>query len=157
MLLVYWFLRRVVRSPLGHALSGICINEHRMRALGFPVFRYKLASFTLAGAVAGLAGYLTACQYGFINPELLSWHTSGNVLLVVILGGMGTLYGAVIGAFGFVFMQELFSTLTKHWLLLMGAMIVLLVQFLPGGLAGLGERLRQRRIGNTDVSANDHD
>lgn len=144
MVLVYWFLRRLLRSPLGHALRGIRVNEHRMASLGFPVFRYKLASFTIAGGLGGLAGYLAACQYGFVNPELASWHQSGNVLLMVILGGIGSLYGAIAGAFGFVFMQEVFSSLTKHWQLILGAVIVLLVQFLPGGLAGLAAHLERR-------------
>ncbi len=92
----------MLRSPFGRALQGIRSNEHRMRSLGFPVYRYKLASFTLAGALAGLAGYLSALQFGFVNPELLSWHQSGNVLLMLILGGVGSLYGAVVGAFAFV-------------------------------------------------------
>jgi branched-chain amino acid transport system permease protein len=145
MVAVYWFLRRLLRSPLGRALLGIRANEHRMRSLGFPVFQYKLASFTIAGGLAGLAGYLVACQYGFVNPELLSWHESGNVLLMVILGGMGTLYGPIAGAFTFVLMQEYFSDLTKHWQLLMGGLIVLLVLFFPGGLASLIDRFTGRR------------
>ena len=140
LVLVYFFLRMVLRSPFGRALVGIKANEHRMRSLGFPVFRYKLASFTLAGALAGIAGYLAACQFGFVNPEIISWHQSGNVLLMVILGGLGSLYGAVAGAFAFVLMQEFLSSLTKHWQLIMGAVIVFLVLFLPGGLASLVRR-----------------
>lgn len=144
MVVVYLFLRRVLRSPFGHALVGIKANEHRMESLGFPVFRYKLASFTLAGGLGGLAGYLSACQYGFVNPEIIAWHQSGNVLLMVILGGLGHLYGAVAGAFVFVLLQEILSSFTKHWQLLMGAIIVALVLFLPGGLASLAHRLRNR-------------
>jgi branched-chain amino acid transport system permease protein len=136
------FLRTLLRSPLGHALQGIRSNEHRMRSLGFPVARYKLASFTLAGALAGLAGYLSAMQFGFVNPELFSWHQSGNVLLMVILGGFGTLYGAVAGAFAFVLLQELFQSITSHWQLLFGATIIALVLVAPGGLASLSGRLR---------------
>ncbi len=144
MVLVYGFLRRLLRSPLGHALIGIKVNEHRMWSLGFPVFRYKLASFTIAGGLGGLAGYLAACQFGFVNPEILSWHQSGNVLLMVILGGIGTLHGAIAGAFAFALMQEVFSSMTKHWQLLMGLLIVLLVQFLPGGLASVSRRIAER-------------
>jgi branched-chain amino acid transport system permease protein len=140
LVIVYFFLRLVLRSPFGRALVGIKANEHRMRSLGFPVFRYKLASFTLAGGLAGIAGYLAACQFGFVNPEIISWHQSGNVLLMVILGGLGNLYGAVAGAFAFVLMQEFFSSFTKHWQLIMGAVIVFLVLFLPGGLASLVRR-----------------
>ncbi len=118
-----------------------------MRSLGFRVARYQLASFTLAGALAGLAGYLAACQFGFVSPEVLSWHQSGNVLLMVILGGAGSLYGAIAGAFAFVLLQEFFSSFTKHWQLLMGAVIVLVVLLLPGGLASLASRRRARNPG----------
>jgi branched-chain amino acid transport system permease protein len=144
---VFVFLRTVLRSPFGRALQGIRSNEHRMRSLGFPVFRYKLASFTLAGALAGLAGYLSALQFGFANPELLSWHQSGNVLLMLILGGVGSLYGAVIGAFAFVGLTEIFQSLTRHWQLLLGGAIILLVIFLPGGLASVAGRFRRTLVG----------
>jgi branched-chain amino acid transport system permease protein len=141
------FLRTLLRSPLGRALQGIRGNEHRMRSLGFPVFRYKLASFTIAGGLAGLAGYLSALQYGFVNPELLSWHQSGNVLLMVILGGIGSLYGSLAGAFVLVVLQEVFQALTTHWQLPFGLTILLLVLFLPGGLASAADRLRGARGG----------
>jgi branched-chain amino acid transport system permease protein len=140
LVVVFLFLRRLLRSTFGRALQGIHSNEHRMRSLGFPVYRYKLASFGIAGALAGLAGYLSALQFGFVNPELLSWHQSGNVLLMLILGGLGSLYGAVIGAFAFVALEELFSSVTTHWQLLLGATIILLVIFLPGGLASVAGR-----------------
>ncbi|OHC67043.1 MAG: ABC transporter permease [Rhodocyclales bacterium RIFCSPLOWO2_02_FULL_63_24] len=139
----YLLLRRVLGSNFGRALLGIKVNEHRMRALGFPVFRYQLASFTLSGALAGMAGYLAAVQYGFVNPEILSWHQSGAVLMMVILGGMGTLYGSVIGAFAFVLLQEVlsnqawFGPSAKHWQLAMGIFIMLVALYLPQGLAGL--------------------
>ncbi|HET8733225.1 MAG TPA: branched-chain amino acid ABC transporter permease [Anaeromyxobacteraceae bacterium] len=147
MVAVYVFLRTLLRSPLGHALRGIRWNEHRMLSLGFPVFRYKLASFTLAGALAGLAGYLSALQFGFVNPELLSWHQSGNVLLILILGGLGSLRGAVVGAFAFVLLQELFQTVTVHWQLLFGGTILLVVAFLPGGLGSVTRRVERGLIG----------
>ena len=145
---VFVFLRTVLRSPFGRALQGIRSNEHRMRSLGFPVYWYKLASFTLAGALAGLAGYLSALQFGFVNPELLSWHQSGNVLLMLILGGVGSLYGAVVGAFAFVALSEIFQSLTRHWQLLLGGTIILLVIFLPGGLASVAGRFRRTLIGD---------
>jgi branched-chain amino acid transport system permease protein len=145
---VFVFLRTVLRSPFGRALQGIRSNEHRMRSLGFPVYWYKLASFTLAGALAGLAGYLSALQFGFVNPELLSWHQSGNVLLMLILGGVGSLYGAVVGAFAFVALSEIFQSLTRHWQLLLGGAIILLVIFLPGGLASVAGRFRRTLIGD---------
>ncbi len=145
---VFVFLRTVLRSPFGRALQGIRSNEHRMRSLGFPVYWYKLASFTLAGALAGLAGYLSALQFGFVNPELLSWHQSGNVLLMLILGGVGSLYGAVVGAFAFVALSEIFQSLTRHWQLLLGGAIILLVIFLPGGLTSVAARFRRMLIGD---------
>ncbi len=149
LLAVFVFLRTVLRSPFGRALQGIRSNEHRMRSLGFPVYRYKLASFTLAGALAGLAGYLSTLQFGFVNPELLSWHQSGNVLLMLILGGVGSLYGAVVGAFAFVALTEIFQSLTRHWQLLLGGAIILLVIFLPGGLASVAGRFRRMLAGRT--------
>jgi branched-chain amino acid transport system permease protein len=150
LLLVFALMRVLLRSPFGRALQGIRSNEHRMRSLGYPVYWYKLASFTLAGALAGLAGYLATLQFGFVNPELLSWHQSGNVLLMLILGGLGSLYGAVAGAFVFVGLQELYSSLTTHWQLLLGATIILLVVFLPGGLASIGGRFKRTLIGEPD-------
>ena len=147
LVLVFLFLRTLLRSPFGRALQGIRSNEHRMRSLGFPVYRYKLASFTIAGALAGLAGYLSALQFGFVNPELLSWHQSGNVLLMLILGGQGSLYGAAVGAFAFVALEEVYSSITTHWQLLLGATIIALVIFLPGGLASVAGRFKRELIG----------
>ena len=143
--LVLGFLRLLLRSPFGRALRGIKANEQRMRSLGFRTYHYKLASFTLAG----LAGYLSALQYGFVNPELLSWHQSGNVLLMVILGGPGTFTGAALGAFGFALLQEIFQAATLRWQLLLGVAIVLLVLFVPGGLASLRARFRAALVGGS--------
>jgi branched-chain amino acid transport system permease protein len=137
-------LRLLLRSPFGRALHGIRVNEQRMRSLGYATFRYKLAAFVCAGTLAGLAGYLYAMQFGFVNPELLSWHQSGNVLMMVILGGLGSLSGPVIGALVFTLLQEVFEAWTKHWQLLMGGFIVLVVLFVPGGLRGLAARLLGR-------------
>jgi len=146
----YLLLHRILGSTFGRALMGIKVNEHRMRALGFPVFKYQLASFTLSGALAGLAGYMAAVQYGFVNPEILSWHQSGAVLMMVILGGMGTLYGSVIGAFAFVLLQEVlsnqawFGIAAKHWQLAMGIFIMLVALYMPQGLAGLAQKFRRK-------------
>ena len=137
------FMSFLLRSPLGRALQGIRENEHRMAAIGYPVFRYKLAAFTLAGSLGGLAGYLFAVLNSSVNPELLSWHQSADVLLILILGGMGQLWGGVVGAFTFVLLQELLSGFTKLWHLWLGVVIVLLVLFLPVGMFSLFGRIRQ--------------
>jgi branched-chain amino acid transport system permease protein len=140
----FLLLALVLRSPFGRALQGIKVNEQRMRALGYATRRYKLAAFVLAGTLAGLAGYLAAAKEGYVNPELLAWHQSGVVLMMLILGGMGTLFGAVIGTFSYVLLQEWFSTLTKHWQLLMGGFIIVTVLLFPQGLAGLPQAIAAR-------------
>lgn len=155
LVLVYFFLRRLLFSPFGRALAGIRVNEHRMRAMGFGTFGYKLAAFTLAGALAGLAGYLWGAQTGFINPELMGFHMSAHAIMMVILGGMGNFAGAIFGAFAFEWLLHEFKDLPaiggfntgKHWQLWMGLFIVLLVTFAPRGLLGLLERVLRRKEG----------
>ncbi|HWT19746.1 MAG TPA: branched-chain amino acid ABC transporter permease [Variovorax sp.] len=143
----YGLLALVRRSRFGAALAGIRVNEQRMRAAGFPVYGYKLAAFVLAGALAGLAGFLLASRDGVVNPELMAWHNSGEVLLMVILGGLGHLRGAVIGAIAFTLLKEIFSThavmgpLADHWQLTLGIAIIVFVAWLPKGLIGLAKRL----------------
>jgi branched-chain amino acid transport system permease protein len=142
---VYIFLRRLLWSPFGRALAGIRVNEHRMRALGFDTFAHKLCAFTLAGAMAGLAGYLWGAQTGYINPELMGFHMSAHAIMMVILGGMGNFAGAIIGAFSFEYVLHVFKDLPevagfnlgKHWQLWMGLFIVALVVFAPRGILGL--------------------
>ena len=143
LVVVYLFLGRVLQSPFGRVLVGIKSNEHRMQSMGYLTFRYKLAAFALAGGLGGIAGFLYAVVFGFVTPELLSWHQSGNVLLMVILGGMGNLVGAIAGAFVFTGMQEIFASWSKHWQLLMGGVIVAAVLFLPGGLAAIPGRIKR--------------
>ncbi|MEW6707540.1 MAG: branched-chain amino acid ABC transporter permease [Pseudomonadota bacterium] len=152
----YWFvlaftaltvaaLALLLRSRFGHALVGIKHNEQRMRAAGYRTTAYKLASFVIAGAFAGLAGCLYALRNGYVNPEILSWHQSGNALLMIIMGGLGSLAGAVIGAVSFVLLSEWFQSLTKHWQLLLGGFIIVIVALLPQGIAGGLARWRGRR------------
>jgi branched-chain amino acid transport system permease protein len=139
---VFVFLAAVMRSRFGRALAGIRVNEQRMRAAGFSTYPYKLAAFVLSGAIAGLAGFLFAVKDGFVNPELMAWHISGAVLMMVILGGIGHLHGAVLGAFAFTLLQEFFKSnvvfgdFSKHWALGVGLSIILVVALLPRGLAG---------------------
>jgi branched-chain amino acid transport system permease protein len=145
MLAVYAFLRRLLFSPFGRALAGIRVNEHRMRAVGYGTFAYRLTAFTLAGALAGVAGYLWAAQTGYVNPELMGFHLSAHAIMMVILGGMGNFAGAIIGAFAFEYVMHFFKDLTKHWQLLMGSFIVLVVVLAPRGLLGLADRLLKRK------------
>ncbi|MFD1709916.1 branched-chain amino acid ABC transporter permease [Ottowia sp. GY511] len=150
---VYAFLRRVLWSPFGRALAGVRVNEHRMRAVGYGTFSYKLTAFTLAGALAGLAGYLWGAQTGFVNPELMGFHMSAHAIMMVILGGMGNFAGAIVGAFAFEFMLELFKDLPsigsfntgKHWQLWMGLFIVAVIVFAPRGLLGLVSQFSRRK------------
>ncbi|MFN3565999.1 MAG: branched-chain amino acid ABC transporter permease [Burkholderiaceae bacterium] len=142
----FGFLAVMLRSRFGRALAGIRVSEQRMRAAGFDTYAYKLAAFVLAAALAGLAGFLHALKDGYVNPELLSWHQSGAVLLMVILGGIGHLRGAVLGAFAFTLLQELFQwpalfgPLAKHWQLTLGLTIIAAVALMPRGLIGLVDR-----------------
>ena len=106
---VFVFLAVVLRSRFGRALAGIRVNEQRMRAAGFSTYPYKLAAFVLSGLVAGLAGFLFAVKDGFVNPELMGWNVSGTVLMMIILGGIGELHGAVIGAFAFSLLGGVFQ------------------------------------------------
>lgn len=144
LLALYFALRRLLFSPFGRVLAGIRVNEHRMRAVGYGTFGYKLTAFTLAGALAGVAGYLWAAQTGFVNPELMGFHMSAHAIMMVILGGMGNFAGAIVGAFAFEYVMHLFKDMTKHWQLLMGGFIVLVVIVAPRGLLGLVERFTRR-------------
>ncbi|MES2228306.1 MAG: branched-chain amino acid ABC transporter permease [Pseudomonadota bacterium] len=143
----YALLALLQRSRFGHTLAGIRVNEQRMRAAGYATFWYKLAAFVIAGALAGLAGFLLAVKDGAVNPELLSWHESGAVLLMLILGGIGHLRGAVIGAIAFSLLKELFQLdallgpLASHWQMTLGFTIIAFVALLPKGLIGLRHRL----------------
>jgi branched-chain amino acid transport system permease protein len=151
---VFAFLAVLLRSRFGRALAGIRVNEQRMRATGFSTYPYKLAAFTVSGGIAGLAGFLFAVKDGFVNPELLSWHESGAVLIMIILGGIGHLRGALIGAFAYALLQELFKSeaifgaFAKHWHLGLGLTIIVSVALLPKGLVGLPAVLKTRLSGS---------
>lgn len=139
----YWFLRMLLAAPFGKVIRGIGINEGRTRSLGYDVFVYKLAAYVIAATLAGLAGVLGAAQYGFVNPNMLGWHASGTVLVTVILGGMGTLAGPVVGAFAVEILRQMLEHLTEHWLLPFGVLIIAMVLVLPGGLAGVPAQVRR--------------
>ncbi|MES2103790.1 MAG: branched-chain amino acid ABC transporter permease [Pseudomonadota bacterium] len=147
----YLLLALIQRSRFGRALAGIRTNEQRMRAAGYRTYGYKLAAFVIAGMLAGLAGFLMAARTGVVNPELLSWHESGAVLLMIILGGLGSLRGAVLGAVAFILLKEFYSSeaifagFAKHWQMSLGISMILFVAFLPHGLIGLGRPGAWRR------------
>lgn len=156
----YSLLAAIRRSRFGHALIGIRANEQRMRATGFPTYAYKLAAFVLAGALAGFAGFLLAVKDGAVNPELLSWHESGAVLLMVIRGGIGHLRGAVLGAAVLTLLKEFFQTeawlgpLASHWQLTYGFAVIAFVALLPQGLIGIRQILPSKRA-SLNGGAND--
>ncbi|MCS6877458.1 MAG: branched-chain amino acid ABC transporter permease [Geminicoccaceae bacterium] len=145
LLSVYVALARLSASRFGRVLRGAKDNERRMAALGFAVTRFRLVAFVISGTVAGLAGVLLANLTEFVAPAYMSWHRSGELLAMVVLGGMGSLYGAILGAFAFVLLEELLSRFTTHWALLFGPFLVLVVLVGRGGIAGLLARLGRIR------------
>ncbi len=155
---MYLFLVVVLRSLFGRVLEGIRVNEHRMQALGFNTYRYKLAAFVLAGMLAGVAGHMWAMHRGFVNPELVGWHRSAEALLMILLGGLGTLHGPILGALAFTALGEVAQLVTERKLLVEGAVVLLVVLALPQGLSGLRlPRLFQRkRVPHPDLEAQRH-
>ncbi|GAB2455695.1 branched-chain amino acid ABC transporter permease [Comamonas humi] len=138
-------MHRMLNARFGHVLQAIRENEVRMTAIGFAVFRYKLVAFTLAGAFAGLAGALLANQGSFVGPGMLQWTQSGILLIMVILGGVGRLYGGLAGAVVFLLLEEWLSAYTMHWQLGLGAVLLLVVLAAPNGLLSLLARKKGGR------------
>ena len=140
---LYSFLVMVLRSPFGRVIQGIKVNEHRMRALGYNTYYYKLVSFVISGLLGGYAGFLFACIDGFVPPELLGWQESGLALVMVILGGIGTLFGPVLGAIALLGIEELFrerhifGPLAEHWQILLGGFVIAVVLLMNNGIGGL--------------------
>lgn len=140
MVLTYLAIGMFLSAPFGRVILGIRANEHRMRALGYNSYVYKLTAFALAGGIAGLAGFLYATQYRVVNPALFSWKESGLVLMMVILGGMRSRLGPLVGAFALVLVEEVLQAVTDHWLMALGAFVIAVVLLLPDGLTGLFRR-----------------
>ncbi|MCZ7642058.1 MAG: branched-chain amino acid ABC transporter permease [Pseudorhodoplanes sp.] len=146
--------RAIVASRFGRVLRGIRQNERRMVMLGYPVYRYKLAAFVIAGAGAGLAGALLANHTKFVSPDMLHWTKSGDILIMVILGGIGTLTGPILGAAAFLMLEEylpvIFGDLSMdllkdHWRIVFGPMLILFVLFARRGIYGMLFRREARR------------
>lgn len=144
-LLAYLFFLWLVRSPFGQALKAIKQNENRARAQGCPVQHYKVAAFAIAGAVAAFAGELHLQNTKFVHPEVAHWIRSGEGLIVVIVGGAGTLVGPVIGAFLFVLFHRIVESFTAHWQIWMGLLFVAIVLAAPDGIYGRLKSLVVRR------------
>ncbi|MCB2148200.1 MAG: branched-chain amino acid ABC transporter permease [Deltaproteobacteria bacterium] len=132
-----FFFNRLIHSRFGMVIRGSKENERRMKSLGFPTFRYRLACFIIAGAGAGLAGALIANQTEYVSPGLMHWTRSGEILVMVLLGGMGTLFGPVLGAATLLLLEELLSIYTEHWMIFLGPFLVLVVLFARRGLYGM--------------------
>lgn len=154
---MYAGLAFLLRSLFGRVLEGIRINEHRMQALGFDTYRYKLAAFTLAGMLAGVAGHMWAMHRGFVNPEIIGWHRSAEALLMILLGGLTTLHGPIIGALAYVGVLREVASLwfPERTLLVEGAAILAIVLALPRGLTGLSLRWLKRGSTAQKVTGDD--
>jgi branched-chain amino acid transport system permease protein len=136
---VLFLLRRIVNSRFGMVIRGSQSNPVRMQAIGFPIFRYRLTAFMISGALCGIAGALFANHQEFLTPEYMSWIRSGEIMIMVIMGGIGTIFGSVFGAFGFLFAEEFLQDLVgrDYWQIVLGPLLVVLVLFARSGLFGL--------------------
>jgi branched-chain amino acid transport system permease protein len=144
LVLVWWLLRRIVHSRFGRVLRGAKENERRMRALGFDPQRYRLVAYVLSGAICALAGALLANHSLFVAPAYMSWQRSGEMIVMVVLGGMGTLTGPILGAGAIVLVEEALSQVWQHWKVIFGTLVVLIALFARGGLVHLIEGRRDR-------------
>jgi branched-chain amino acid transport system permease protein len=127
----------LARTRFGLVLRGAAMNERRMRALGFPVYRYRLAAFVGAGALCGLAGVLLANHSEFVSPSGMNWGRSADLIIMVVLGGMGSAIGPLLGAMAFMLAEETLSHVTTYWQLIFGPLILIFVRFARSGLIGL--------------------
>ena len=132
-----WWLNRLIQARFGQALQGIRENESRMEALGYPVFRIKLLAFVIAGVLAGLAGALLASHNQFVSPSLMHWTASANLIIMVIVGGIGLRYGGLVGAAVLLWLEEVLRLYTDYWHLPLGVLLLVIVLFAPRGLAGM--------------------
>jgi branched-chain amino acid transport system permease protein len=128
---------RIVNSRFGMVIQGSRSNEARMRAVGFPTYRYKLVCFVIAGTLCGLAGVLLANHSDFVSPAMLYWTRSGDLMIMVILGGMGSVIGPVFGAVALLVLEEALSGITEYWQIVLGPLLLLVVLFARGGIDGL--------------------
>ena len=130
-------MHRLINSRFGMVIRGSRSNEARMRALGYPVDRYKLTAFVIAGVICGLAGLLLGNYTNFVNPDMMHWTRAGELIFMVVLGGMGSVFGPVFGAIAFLLLEEFLSDLTVHWQIIFGPFLILVVLFARGGIDSL--------------------
>jgi branched-chain amino acid transport system permease protein len=135
----------IVKSPFGHALFAAKQNEQRALSLGFPVFRIRLVAFIASAMMAGLAGYFASAQFGFVAPQMLGWHLSATILVMVVLGGMSSVLGPVFGAIALLGLEEVLKSLFEHWKLIKGLIVIALVFALPGGLQQIIEMIMPKK------------
>jgi len=128
---------RVVNSRFGMVIQGSRSNDRRMRAIGFPTYRYKLTCFVIAGIICGLAGALLANHTDFISPAIMHWTRSGDLIVMAVLGGMGSVFGPVLGALALLVLEEALSGVTEYWQIIIGPIFLLVVLFARGGIDGL--------------------
>lgn len=128
------FVQALVRSPFGYALAAARDNERRALSLGFPVFRIRLIAFVISAMIAAVAGFFSAAQFGFVAPQMLGWHLSASVLVMVVLGGMSSILGPIVGAIALLGLEEVLKSSFEHWKLIKGLIVIALVFALPGGL-----------------------
>jgi branched-chain amino acid transport system permease protein len=140
---VIFLVWRIVNSRFGLVVQGLRSNEQRMQAIGFPAKRYQLVCFVISGMMCGLAGALLANNTDFISPAVMYWTRSGDLMVMVILGGMGTLFGPIMGTVVFLLLEEFLSQITEYWALIMGPLLLLIVLFGRGGIMGMLGRLNR--------------
>jgi branched-chain amino acid transport system permease protein len=140
----YCFSRMLVGSRFGRVFRGAKENALRMETIGFNVYRFQLAAYVIAGMMAGLSGFLLANATEFVSPAYMSWQRSGDLIIMVILGGLGSLHGAIIGAGAYLLLEEWLSAFTEDWKVIFGPFLVLVVLFARGGLLGMGKDLVRR-------------
>jgi branched-chain amino acid transport system permease protein len=139
----YLLCRTLVASRFGRVYRGARENPLRMGTIGFDVYRFQLVAYVIAGMLGGLSGFLLANATEFVSPAYMSWQRSGELLIMVIFGGIGTLNGAIIGAAAFLLTEEWLSGITEHWKVIFGPLLVVVALFARGGLIGVAERLRR--------------
>ncbi len=141
LLATYLLCRVLVTSRFGRVLRAAKENPTRMTTLGFDVYRFQLVAYVIAGTLAGLSGFLLANATEFVSPAYMSWQRSGELIIMVMLGGLGSLHGAIIGAAAFLLTEEWLAGLTEHWKVIFGPLLVLVVVFVRGGLIGIAEHV----------------